>query len=74
MIKGLPYFDNEIYCPVLNLKKWLEISQIKSGSIFRRFAKGSIITEKRLTDQSVLLMKKYLNLAELKIKILQVIV
>ena len=26
MIKGLPYFTNEIYCPVNNLKKWLEIS------------------------------------------------
>ena len=24
MIKGLPYFNNEIYCPVKNLQKWLE--------------------------------------------------
>ena len=64
MIKGLPYFTNEIYCPVTNLKKWLEISQIKSGPIFRRFSKGLSLTDKRLTDQSVvLLMKKYLNLA-----------
>ena len=64
MIKGLPYFSNEIYCPIVNLKKWLDISKIKSGPIFRRFAKGSILTEKRLTDQSVvLLIKKYLKLA-----------
>ncbi len=64
MIKGIPYFSNEIYCPVKNLKKWLEISMIKSGSIFRRFSKGSKLTDKRLTDQSVvLLLKKYLNLA-----------
>ena len=64
MIKGLPYFTNENYCPVVNLKKWLEISKIKSGSIFRRFVKGPILTEKRLTDQSVvLIIKKYLNLA-----------
>ena len=64
MIKGLPYFNNKIYCPVINLKKWLEISKIKSGPIFKRFAKGSILTEKRLTDQSVvLLIKEYLNLA-----------
>ena len=63
MIKGLPYFTNEIYCPVVNLKKWLEISKIKTGPIFRRFNKGSALTEKRLTDQSVvLLMKEYLNL------------
>ena len=23
MIKGLPYFTNDIYCPVTNLKAWL---------------------------------------------------
>ena len=64
MIKGLPYFDNQAYCPVINLKKWLEISKIKSGPIFRRFSKGSSLTDKRLTDQSVvLLIKQYLNLA-----------
>ena len=64
MIKGLPYFANETYCPIVNLKKWLEISKIKSGPIFRRFSKGSFLKEERLTDQSVvLLIKKYLNLA-----------
>ena len=37
---------------------------MKNGPIFRRFAKGSLITNKRLTDQTVvLLIKKYLNLA-----------
>ena len=39
MIKGLPYFNEEKYCPVNNLRKWLEISKIKSGPIFRRFTK-----------------------------------
>ena len=69
MIKGLPYFSNEDYCPVVNLKKWLEISKIKAGPIFRRFSKGSTLTDKRLTDQSVvLLMKKYLNLAGIENK------
>ena len=64
MIKALPYFTNEKYCPVINLKNWLEISKIKSGPIFRRFSKGSFLKEERLTDQSVvLLIKKYLNLA-----------
>ncbi|MDC3076524.1 site-specific integrase [Candidatus Pelagibacter sp.] len=64
MIKGLPYFDNQNYCPVKNLQKWLEISKIKSGPIFRRFSKGLSLTEKRLTDQSVvLLIKEYLKLA-----------
>ncbi len=69
MIKGLPFFSNEIYCPVTNLKKYLEISKIKSGPIFRRFFKGSYLTDKRLTDQSVvLLMKRYLNLAGIENK------
>ena len=69
MIKGLPYFTNEIYCPVNNLKKWLEISKIKSGPIFRRFSKGSSLTDNRLTDQSVvLLMKEYLKLAGIENK------
>ena len=69
MIKGLPYFSNEIYCPIVNLKKWLDISKIQSGPVFRRFSKGSTLTDKRLTDQSVvLLMKKYLNLAGIENK------
>jgi len=64
MIKGLPYFTNDIYCPVTNLKTWLEISKIKSGPVFRKFKKGSLLTEKRLNDQSVaLIIKKYLQLA-----------
>ena len=69
MIKGLPYFDDQNYCPVNNLKNWLEISNIKTGPIFRRFNKGSKLTEKRLTDQSVaLLIKKYLSLAGIENK------
>ena len=64
MTKGLPYFTNETYCPVFNLKKWLEISKIKSGPIFRGFSKGLLLKNKRLSDQSVvLLIKEYLNLA-----------
>ena len=58
VIKGLPYFANEKYCPVLSLKNWLTLSKIKSGPIFKRFAKGSIITRHRLTDQSVVLIIK----------------
>ena len=64
MIKGLPYFSKEAYCPVTNLKKWLKISKIKTGPIFRRFAKGSALTQYRLTDQSVvLIIKNCLKLA-----------
>ena len=63
-IKALPYFDNSQYCPVVSLKNWIDIAKINSGSLFRRFSKGSRLTEKRLTDQTVaLLIKEYLQLA-----------
>ncbi len=58
MIKGLPYFSNETYCPVMSLKNWLKISKIKTGPIFKRFVKGSVLTNNRLTDQSVVLIIK----------------
>jgi len=62
--KALPYFDNSQYCPVVSLQKWIKISKINSGSLFRRFSKGSKLSENRLTDQTVaLLIKTYLQLA-----------
>ena len=68
-VKGLPYFDNEKYCPVTSLKNWIELSKIKTGPIFRRFAKGSILTNHRLTDQSVvLIIKDCLDLAGIENK------
>ena len=69
MTKGLPYFVNETYCPASHLKKWIKISNIKNGPIFRRFAKGCSLTSHRLTDQSVaLLIKRYLELAGIENK------
>ena len=63
-LKALPYFKNQEYCPVINLKKWIKTSKIEYGALFRRFVKGSKLSEKRLTDQSVaLLIKQYLKLA-----------
>jgi len=63
-VKGLPYSNRSQYCPVTSLKKWIEISNINSGPLFRRFTKGSKLSEKRLTDQTVaLLIKEYLKLA-----------
>jgi len=62
--KALPYFDSSQYCPVVSIKNWLKISKINSGPVFRRFVKGSKLSENRLTDQTVaLLIKQYLNLA-----------
>ena len=69
LIKGLPYFDNPQYCPVLSLKKWINISKINTGPLFRRFSKGSKLTDKRLTDQTVAhLIKKYLKLSGIESK------
>ena len=62
--KALPYFDSSQYCPVVSLKKFIEISKITAGPVFRRFVKGSKLSENRLTDQTVaLLIKEYLDLA-----------
>ena len=64
LLKGLPYFENIKYCPVTSLKDWIYLSKIKTGPVFRRFAKGSILTGHRLTDQSVaLIIKDCLKLA-----------
>jgi site-specific recombinase XerD len=63
-VKGLPYFENSQYCPVKSIQRWIEKSNINTGPLFRRFTKGSNLTENRLTDQTVaLLIKKYLKLA-----------
>ena len=46
------------------MQKWIKISNINSGPLFRRFTKGSNLSDKRLTDQTVaLLIKEYLKLA-----------
>ena len=64
LTKAMPYFDSSKYCPVVSLKKLIEISKINSGPVFRRFVKGSKLSKNRLTDQTVaLLIKEYLNLA-----------
>jgi site-specific recombinase XerD len=63
-VKGLPYFNNSEYCPVISARKWIEISKINSGPLFRRFTKGSKLSDKRLSDQTVaLIIKEYLQLA-----------
>ena len=68
-LKGIPYFENPRYCPVISIQNWLGISDIKSGPLFRRFTKGSRLLLMRLTDQTVaLIIKKYLELAGLDSK------
>jgi site-specific recombinase XerD len=66
MIKAIPYFNNEEFCPVINLKKMLDICKIKSGGIFRRISKSGRVLSNNLTDQNVaLILKKYLTIVGL---------
>jgi len=54
MTKGIPYFSNPEYCPVISLKKWIDKAAIKSGKIFN------------MSDRSVaLIIKKYTSIAGL---------
>ena len=54
MIKAIPYFNNNNYCPVLSLKKWTDVTEMKSGKIFN------------ISDKSVaLIIKKYASLSGL---------
>ena len=63
-VKALPYFENNLYCPVKSIQNWLNISKIKNGPLFRKFYKGLKLSHNRLSDQSVaLLIKYYLNIA-----------
>ena len=53
-VKGIPYFANQEYCPVLNLKKYIEKLKIRTGKLFN------------ICDKSVALkIKKYAMLAGL---------
>ena len=54
MLKGIPYFNDEKYCPVKSLLEWIKYSKVKSGRIFN------------ISDKTVaLIIKKYSNLAGL---------
>jgi site-specific recombinase XerD len=54
MTKGIPYFSNKEYCPVISLKNWLKKSEIRFGKIFN------------MSDKSVaLIIKKYTAIAGL---------
>ena len=55
MTKAIPYFYNKDFCPVIALKNWIEIIELRSGKIFN------------ISDKNVaLLIKKYANYAGLE--------
>ena len=59
MTKGIPYFSNPDYCPVLSLKNWIEKSEIKSGKIFDMSDKSVALTIKKYTALVGLDSNKY---------------
>jgi len=59
MTKGIPYFSNSNYCPVISLKNWLEKSEIKSGKIFDISDKSVALTIKKYTAIAGLDSNKY---------------
>ena len=59
MTKGIPYFSNPEYCPVVSLKKWIEKSKIKSGKIFSMSDKNVALTIKKYAALAGLDANKY---------------
>ena len=59
MTKGIPYFSNPDYCPVISLKNWIEKSEIKSGKIFDMSDKSVALTIKKYTAIAGLDSDKY---------------
>ena len=59
MMKGLPYFLTQNYCPVVSLKNWFEKSEIKSGKIFDISDKSVALTVKKYTALAGLDSNKY---------------
>ena len=59
MTKGIPYFSNSNYCPVISLKNWIEKSEIKSGKIFDMSDKSVALTVKKYTGIAGLDSNKY---------------
>ena len=52
MTKGIPYFTNSNYCPVISLKNWIKKSNTTTGKVFN------------MSDKSVaLIIKKYTAIA-----------
>jgi len=59
MTKGIPYFSNSNYCPVISLKNWIKKSEIKSGKIFNISDKSVALTVKKYTALAGLDSNKY---------------
>ena len=59
MTKGIPYFSNTNYCPVVSLKKWMEANDAKTGKIFEMSDKNVALTIKKYAAIAGLDKNKY---------------
>tara|TARA_B100000945_G_scaffold308752_1_gene298833 strand:+ start:54 stop:968 length:915 start_codon:yes stop_codon:yes gene_type:complete len=59
MTKGIPYFSNTNYCPVVSLKKWMEANDAKTGKIFDMSDKNVALTIKKYAAIAGLDKNKY---------------
>tara|TARA_B110000438_G_scaffold20892_1_gene19056 strand:- start:231 stop:1145 length:915 start_codon:yes stop_codon:yes gene_type:complete len=59
MTKGIPYFPNTNYCPVISLKNWIEKKNIRSGKIFDISDRSVALTIKKYTAIAGLDPNKY---------------
>ena len=59
MTKGIPYFSNPNYCPVISLKSWIKKSKVNSGKIFHMSDKSVALTIKKYTAIAGLDSNKY---------------
>ncbi|WP_423839040.1 site-specific integrase [Veillonella montpellierensis] len=66
-IVAIPYIDTKELCAVTHIKKWLALSHIKSGPLFRGFTKNGSLRKTALSDKSVAnIVKKYVSLIGLE--------
>ena len=59
MTKGIPYFTNPSYCPVISLKDWIKEGDIKSGKVFKMSDKNVALTIKKYVKLAGLDQSKY---------------
>ena len=59
MTKGIPYFSDTNYCPVVSLKKWMEANDAKTGKIFDMSDKNVALTIKKYAAIAGLDKNKY---------------
>ena len=59
MTKGIPYFTNSRYCPVVSLKEWIKEGQINAGKIFDMSDKNVALIIKKYVAKAGLDKKKY---------------